>query len=141
MTGHPTRRGLLTAGGGTVLAGIAAVAVAKPDNLSGMPPAQRDAKLIALCDRIILMRAENDALARAIPSGLPSAEIMRMEDEQILPLDERRWDLIEEAEAITAHTMDGHRARARMLLDNGDVTERGHVGVWALVRDLLREAV
>ena len=127
-----THRGILGAAGlGGVSIGLATTAAALPASTSP------EAELIALCDWIMTMRAETDALARATLSTLPHAEGIRFEDEQIVPLDEKRYDLVEEARAITAHTIEGHRARARMLVDGRWVGEHEDAGVWALVRDLI----
>ena len=163
-TSRPSRRELLGAAGFCGLAGIAALAISKPDAqaVEVLPAAQTaDARLLALCDRFLVLQAaldasyaqeleQHDALKKqgALYKQLNALE---MEGEaQRTPLQDEQVELLDQISDLTAATLPGQQARARVLmawyaLGNGCSGEHSSTIEWGhlapLFRDLLGEAV
>ena len=139
-----TRRDLLSAGGFTVLAGVAAVAIAKPDAqaIETAPVVHEpDAALIAICRRISAIDDELSATFAGRDYNDP--EEVRLEAVRADLMDEQ-GELLAETHDLHATTLEGHRARARTYLRYYEgVEQTGQIGgymndqmVWLLVRDL-----
>ncbi len=150
-----TRRDLLGAGGFTALAGIAAVAIAKPDaqTVEVLPTAPGhggdDAKLVALCSQFMALQAQLVAMGAAtVPVRTDGPEHGPGRDGVIDGLTDRQADILDKMHDLTATTLAGHRARA-MAFDkwcsrgeHGDfdiVVSWGDIG--PLIRDLVGGSV
>ena len=157
-----TRRAMLgSAAGFTVLAGIAAAAIAKPDNLSGTPPALRgdDAAMLALCERFLQLEAQVAATYDRERALHDTLEVRGASHEELRALEKRGdlerepWHdeqraLLADLSEMSAVTLEGQRARARVLMTWYNMRQDGaaHVGmdgedILPLFRDLLGEAV
>ena len=144
---RPSRRELLGAAGFTMLTGVAAAAIAQPD---APPPAEAvsaghsDAELIALCGRFLALEDRISATFANRPFGDP--EETRQEAARNSLHDEQEA-LLPALHLSKAVTVEGHRARARLMLRLRDrLRDRGQPGgywddqvAWLLVRDLVGE--
>ena len=127
-----SRRSVLAAAPGLILAAAAPAAVAAPSD---------DAELIGLCDRFIALQERIVATHSGAPFGSAASLAAEQDREALLDAQDPLFDRIC---ALQATTPAGILARARMLRswdleleDNG--AEGGywnHRMVWSLVRDL-----
>ena len=161
---HTTRRALMGSVGVAALAGIAAVAIAKPDAqaVEVVPVAHNpDGPLLALCARFLELQAaidvtydrETEEHEVAQKEGRSSARLMAMEkahDVEREPWVSEQRTLLEDIGDISATTLPGQRARARVLMAWYSLHRRGAEGAgvaidWydlePLFRDLLGEEV
>ena len=136
-----TRRDLMGVAGFTALAGIAAVAIAKPDAqaVEVVPVAHNpDAPLLALCARFLALQADIDAI-EGEEGPDHQDQLDGLIDAQVLILDE-----IDDLDAIS---LDGMRQRARVVMawyGGSRGLEATHLDwhrIQPLFRDLLGEAV
>ena len=112
-TPTPGRRGLL--GGAAAL--VAAYAATLPPSAyaAGSDP-DPDAALIALAAEILAVHAEADRIHVEMDvRGLPWSESGRIMREQIHPLVDRIHDMEERLATMRATTLDGFRAKARIV--------------------------
>ncbi len=149
---RPSRRELLSAAGFTTLAGIAAVAIAKPDAqaVEVLPTTHgADAALIALCDRFTSLEQAIDASYEAgAGRGQTMAEEDAVEQAERDPLRRQQAKLLPQIVDARATTLDGFRARARAIMTyDKEGLKRQEINsgpvpggmAWALVRDLVGE--
>lgn len=144
-----TRRDMMSAAGFTALAGIAAVAIAKPD-AQAVEPQGADADLIALCDRFIELERQKLASYGRDPRGISPAEERAIDDKERQPIWREQEELVAAMVEARATTLDGFRARARALVvydQQGWADEEISHGQFpggmnfALVRDLVGGSV
>lgn len=146
-----TRRSLLSAGGFTVLAGVATVAIARPDaqavEVATVAHAD-DAEMVALCSQFMALQAQLVAMgATTVPVRTDGPEHGPDRDGVINDLTGRQSDILDKMHGLTAATLAGHRARA-MAFDKwcsrGEHGEFDMVVSWGdigpLIRDLLGSA-
>lgn len=137
---RPSRRDVLGAGTFTLLTGIAAAAIAKPD--AAMQRAQlvltSDVALLALADQFLALQARIDFI-----DGDESTN----HQEELDDLIDQQVPLLSDMHGLKATTLAGHRARARVLLGwyklgkDGDFeAEVSWIQVGPLFRDLIGEA-
>lgn len=125
-----TRRDLMSAAGFTALAGIAAVAIGKPDaqaadapspvlasgSLSPQAGENPDAELIGLCEQVIALEqqwgAETLRSGNWIPTD-PRYKASQAEQDRLAALSE---PLIDRIYGLPTHTLTGFRARARAIM-------------------------
>ena len=137
-TAHPSRRDLISAAGFTALAGIAAVAIAKPDAeaVEVLPTAHgADARLIALHDQFMVLQVEIDAI---------NAHKRTVTDDEMDSIVCEQADLLEEMHSLVVTTPEGHLARARVFVawyaieeDKRSDSEIDHDRLWPILRDLI----
>ena len=138
----PSRRELLSAAGFTALAGIAAVAIAKPDAqaVEVLPTARSaDAQLLALHDQFMVLQAQLEAI---------NAHTRTVTDDEMDSLICEQADLLEDMHLHTVTTPAGHRARARVFVawygmqgGKQSHSEIDHDRLWPILRDFVGEAV
>ncbi|NPD69324.1 hypothetical protein HN018_22760 (plasmid) [Lichenicola cladoniae] len=138
------RRDLLGAAGFTILAGIAAAAIAKPDQHAtvGITPTAAtispDAAPLALADKFMALQVQVDEINAGRPDTVD--ELDNLVIEQAAILDEMNEHIVT--------TMTGHQARARVLaswfelrgLDDSS-HELDEYRIWPLLCDLLGVSV
>ena len=138
-----TRRALMGNAGVAALAGVATVAIAKPDSASGQVPAPAggDAQLVVFCNQFMILQAELDGIEGRVKAGEDVA------DSEFDPVTDAQAAIIEKMDALTATTPAGHRARA-MVFDkmwtrdeggNFDLVLSWH-DIAPLIRDLMGSA-
>ncbi len=137
---NATRREALGAGLFTALAGVTAVAVAKPEAHAMQHAAHPDAELIDLCAQFCELERQFDATDFSARPGTLEAEAANREQRALTdagdPILDRMHDL-------PTHTLEGFRARARAIVafDKGELEKSDDARgmVWMLVRDLVGE--
>lgn len=157
-----TRRALMGNAGIAALAGIAAVSIAKPDAQAAevlLAPDDADTSLMALCGRFLALQAmldrsydeERQEYHLAKQEGCSNEHLLAMEganDVAREPWSDEQWALLQEIREVSATTLAGQRARARVLMAWSNV-HRGGSGTdiveWKdlapLFSDLLGEPV
>ena len=120
-----TRRDMMGAAGFTALAGIAAVAIAKPDAQAAAAPTTDDAELVAigreaadLLEQRKPLEARWWALSPATgfrTKGGPDHDEMNAVSDAIQPIDERLEALSDRAMALRATTRNAWIAKARLI--------------------------
>ena len=136
----PSRRDLLGAGAFTALAGIAAVAIAKPDTRVGaaLPAPHQDAELIALGERFLDLERQVRINHRTLLEDEPC-------DAANEPLEAEQKAILGRMHGLRATTLEAHRMRARVAFAfSPELKEEGGPGdynnqqmIWLLVRDLV----
>ncbi len=104
-----TRCDLLGAAGFTALAGIAAVAIAKPDAQAvEVPPVAQvtEAPLLELCDRFMALQAQIDAICSRDDDH----------DDGLDALIDQQVPILDEMGDLSAASLEGQRARAQVLM-------------------------
>lgn len=139
---RPSRREMLSAAGFTVLSGIAAVSMAKPDpEAAKMLPTRtgQDAELIAIADRFMALQARVDSV---------DAREWDATDSELSDIVCEQADLLEEMHPLVITTPQRHRTRARVFvawygMEGGKESPSviDHDRLWPILRDLLGEAV
>jgi hypothetical protein len=137
MSTPTTRRGLLAGAGGAVIVGATAASPAAPR----LHP---DAELIALADAIMANNAESIRLLDEIhemdldnPAREPRFRL------EMYPLTDRSWDMRADLAMMKATTMDGFRAKARVVQSFNNCAPRfadpfnDDAMAWSLANDLL----
>ena len=163
MTARPTRRSLLVRAGGLVLAGVAAVAVARPDAAPVEVLSADDAELIAIGrEAAALIEQYRPLEARwwALPQGSGSSRKGTQEHvefhaaaDAMAPIDARLNKLADRVMELRATTRETWIVKARLIrremqtefVTNGaiELDEMQPSGrlTWSLLDDLLGEAV
>ena len=153
-----TRRDLLGAGAFTALTGIAAAAIARPDNLSGMAATitPDDAELIAIGREAAVLLDQRKPLAAqfwALPAGPAKGDELEAIANAMEPIDERMDVLIGRAVTLKASGREAMAAKARLIgydiwcchSQSGvlDPEDLGHYDrlTWSLVEDLVGAGV
>ena len=146
-----------SAAGFTVLAGIAAAAIAKPDNLSGMMPpvpSPNDAELIAIGrEAAVLFDQRKPLAARWWTMSAEHPDLEAVAD-AMRPIDERLDELTQQAYDLPASTRDGMAVKARLIQyqmrlihndEHGEVEfvsmDPGERLAWSLTEDLVGAGV
>ena len=157
-----SRRSLIGSAGFTALAGIAAVSIAKPDAqaVEVLPVTHDpDGPFLALCARFLELQAaidvtynrEEEEYRLMKRQGVSNKKLCALEkqgDAERDPWQSEQHDLLEQISEITAVTLAGQRARARVLMGWYSLRDGGEHSCsidWSdlapLFRDLIGEAV
>jgi hypothetical protein len=139
MTPNTTRRAILAGVSGTALAGtIAARAIAKA------APPHPDEELLALADAIVALNAESHRICLEIDEmALRDPDRDRRWRLEIKPRTDRIWDMRVDLAMMRATTMDGFRAKARVVQEFNNCAPRfadpfnDDAMAWSLANDLL----
>ena len=157
-----TRRALMGNAGMAALAGIAAVAVAVPDTpaVEVLPtPHGDDVAMLTLCGRFLHLEAQIVAsydreaalFKEAKAEGATNKQLVALErrgEGERNPWTDEQRELLDDLSDMSASTLEGQRARARVLIAWYSLRETGahHAAmdredILPLFRDLLGEAV